>query len=451
MSQTVVLRKVYNIDSNSGTFVSTNNFLLTDGKGGTTWYPFISALTTVGGPIIGDLPSTISTFSTMFFSSFVEFSTIWSTVYGINPGNVLPGDLTSTVAGLGSSGYVSTTTFDTALTSTITGLGNIGFISTTGLSSALNSTVIGLGSANYVSTSLLNISLTSTTQGLGNIGYLSTNSLTSTVTGLGSIGYISTTSLTSSLRGLGNLGYISSSQLLSTISSLGSLGYVSTASLVSTTTAMLNRPVFFDNTGTVFVNTASTVVFNNASQVLFVSSFLYSSLSLTGTFGTEYSSEVSANSNMIFSTASFSLLPFSNYIKSTTRVNLEIYPTYLFSRVATGATGPVMLPMSTFIQLDTALVSTANTTTSFIYAVNGSNTHNGVLTGTSTLFNQPIRMEFPPNTFTANSLTSTCTLLHMIPGGIQYSSYCNAFAGSNITAFYNSNAGSAFISVQNLP
>lgn len=451
MSQTVVLRKVFNIDSNSGMFVSTNNFLLTDGKGGTTWYPFISALTTVGGPIIGDLPSTISTFSSMFFSSFVEFSSIWSTVYGINPGNVVPGDLTSTVAGLGSSGYVSTTFMNTAIQSSLTGLGSINYISSSGLSNALNSTVIGLGSSGFISTTSLDFALTSTSLGLGNIGYLSTNSLISTVAGLGSIGYISTTSLTSSLRGLGSLGYISSSQLLSTVSSLGSLGYVSTASLVSTTVAMINRPVYFDNTGTVFVNTASTVVFNNAAQVLYVSSFLYSSLALTGTFGTGFDAQVSGNSNMLFSTASFSLLPFSNYIKSTTRVNLEIYPTYLFSRAANGATGPIMLPMSTFLQLDTTLVSTANVTTSFIYAVNGSNTHNGVLTGTSTLFNQTIRMEFPPNTFTANSLTSTCTLLHMIPGGIQYSSYCNAFAGSNVTAFYNSNAGSAFISVQNLP
>jgi hypothetical protein len=451
MSQTVVLRKVYNIDSNSGTFVSTNNFLLTDGKGGTTWYPFISALTTVGGPIIGDLPSTISTFSSMFFSSFGEISSLWSTVYATSPGNVDQADLTSTVAGLGSSGYVSTTFMNTAIQSSLTGLGSINYISSSGLSSALNSTVIGLGSANYVSTSLLNLSLTSTSIGLGNIGYISSTSLASSITGLGSIGYISTTSLTSSLLGLGSLGYISSSQLVSTLNTLGTVGYVSTASLVSTTTAMLNRPVFFDNTGTVFVNTASTVVFNNASQVLYVSSFLYSSLALTGTFGTSFNAQISGNSNMTFSTASFSLLPFSNYIKSTSRVNLEIYPTYLFSRAASGATGPVMLPMSTFLQLNTSLVSTANVTTSFVYAVNGSNTHNGVLTGTSTLFNQTLRMEFPPNTFTAASLTSTCSLLHMIPGGVQYSSYCNAFASSNITAFYNSNAGSAFVSVQNLP
>ncbi len=447
MSQTVILRKVFNIDSNSGTFVSSNRFLLTDGKGGTTWYPFISALTTVGGPIIGDLPSTISTFSSMFLSSFGEISSLWSTVYANSPGNVTPANLYSTVEGLGSSGYVSTTKLNLALTSTTIGLGNLNYISSSGLSNALNSTVIGLGNVGYISTTSLTYALTSTSIGLGTLGFISSQSLLSTISSLGTIGYISTASLTSSLRGLGTFGYISSSQLLSTISSLGSLGYVSTASLVSTTTAMINRPVYFDNAGTVYVNTPSTVVFNNATQVLFVSSFLYSSLSLSGTFGSEYNAQISGNSNMTFSTVSFSLLSFSNYIKSSTRVSLEFYPTYLFSRAAQGATGPIMLPMSTFLQLETSLVSTANVTTSFIYAINGSNTHNGVLTGTSTLFNQPFRMEFPPNTFTAASLTCTCSLLHMIPGGVQYGSYCNAFAGSNVTAF----AGSAFISVQNLP
>jgi streptogramin lyase len=81
--------------------------------------------------------------------------------------------VTSTVTGLGSSGYVSSL----SLASTVGGLASSGFIS-------LASTVKGLGSSGYVSS----LSLASTVGGLASSGFIS---LASTVTGLGSSGYIS--------------------------------------------------------------------------------------------------------------------------------------------------------------------------------------------------------------------------------------------------------------------
>ena len=70
----------------------------------------------------------------------------------------------------------------------------------------LTSTVAGLGSIGYISTA----SLVSTTLGLQTSGFLSSANLLSTVGGLGSAGYISTLSLTSTIRGLGTIGYLSS-------------------------------------------------------------------------------------------------------------------------------------------------------------------------------------------------------------------------------------------------
>jgi hypothetical protein len=109
----------------------------------------------------------------------------------------------------------------------------------------INSTVIGLGSAGYVSTSQLvsttaglQSPITSTVIGLGSAGYVSTSQLVSTTAGLGTLGYISTSQLVSTTAGLGTLGYISTSQLVSTTAGLGTLGYFSTPPLRLSTNAL---------------------------------------------------------------------------------------------------------------------------------------------------------------------------------------------------------------------
>ncbi len=114
--------------------------------------------------------------------------------------------------------------------STVTGLGSAGYISSTQLFSSLT----GLGSLNYVST----LSLRSTVQGLGSVNYVSTASLQSTVQGLGSANYVSTASLTSTMESIGTR-FISTASLLSTVGGLASIGYVSSTQLVSTTSSIL--------------------------------------------------------------------------------------------------------------------------------------------------------------------------------------------------------------------
>jgi hypothetical protein len=59
------------------------------------------------------------------------------------------------------------------------------------ITSNAESTIIGLGSAGYVSTSFLLNDIASTIQGLGSELYISSSGVQSTIQGLGTIGYIS--------------------------------------------------------------------------------------------------------------------------------------------------------------------------------------------------------------------------------------------------------------------
>ena len=252
----LILRSLFALNPDTNLPISTNYIMTTDGAGGISWID----------PII----------------------------FG---GISLP-NLVSTVAGLGSINYVSTSFLNTALTSSLKGLGTINYISTSYLNTALTSSLTGLGTLNYVSTSYLNSALRSSIEGLGTVGYVSAQTLaittntanaaltssifilnpsryvstgalistvkgildsadfalqigdfdaglTSTSQGLGTLGYISTatfrSSLTSTSQGLGTLGYISSaalrSSLTSTVQGLGSAGYVSTSFMTNYVTS----------------------------------------------------------------------------------------------------------------------------------------------------------------------------------------------------------------------
>jgi hypothetical protein len=232
-------------------------------------------------------------------------------------GITLP-NLVSTVGGLGSIQYVSTSFLNVALTSTAQGLGTINYVSTSYLNTALFSTSQGLGTLRYVSTSYLNAALISTIENLAIAGYVSSttlalttstanaaltsthfildrsryvstgalqstvagilvnpanvidnaqlgSALVSTTLGLGVFGYISTSafrsSLTSTVQGLGTAGYVSTatlrSSLTSTIQGLGSAGYVSTGYL-------------FDYVGTSLANAATNYNYVSTPTVGFL-------------------------------------------------------------------------------------------------------------------------------------------------------------------------------------
>ena len=230
----ITLRRIFAYDLSNSPF-STGYILTAVTKGVATFLDANFALSTIGVP---NLPAQLSTLDGELLSTLAYFNA--------NLPSSASFFLPSTVTGLGSSGYVSTS----YLTSTIEGLGTFGYLSSAAIAGSIQSSIIGLGSAGYISTasfySTFNSAFPSTVEGLGSAGYISTASFystfnsafPSTVKGLGSAGYISSLSFFSSLvpfenafpstvEGLGTAGYISSLSFYSTIDNLTSYGFVS--------------------------------------------------------------------------------------------------------------------------------------------------------------------------------------------------------------------------------
>ena len=189
-TDSIVLRRIFAYDLSNSPF-STGFVLTSLTKGVATFLNLNLALSTIG---VDNLPAQLSSIQGELVSTFGVFNSNLPS----SPSYFLP----STVEGLGSSGYVST--------------------------SYVTSTIVGLGTLGYLSSSVIGNIVFSSIQGLGSAGYISTASLNSTVQGLASARYISSTQLLSTVAGLGNSGFISTSQLISTINGLGSIGYVST-------------------------------------------------------------------------------------------------------------------------------------------------------------------------------------------------------------------------------
>ena len=148
------------------------------------------------------------------FSTIAFFTSNTSNYFLPALSNNYSTNLQSTVAGLGTAGYISTATFLSSmigltsnissmidpieLASSIVGLGTVGFISSIGLTSILNSTVRGLD--DYIASMIDPQELTSSIVGLGTVGFISSIGLDakfgSTLTGINTTLY-STTSGTS--------------------------------------------------------------------------------------------------------------------------------------------------------------------------------------------------------------------------------------------------------------
>jgi hypothetical protein len=140
--------------------------------------------------------------------------------------------LTSTVIGLGTAGYISSS----QLLSTSLGLSQ--YISSFIDPTELTSTVVGLGTQGFVSSLGLTYAVASTAQGLGTFGYTSTSQLLSTSLGLyqqiqTSPTNITQTNLTSTIIGLGTFGYLSTVVLANLVSTANLVNLVSTANLAN--------------------------------------------------------------------------------------------------------------------------------------------------------------------------------------------------------------------------
>lgn len=461
----MILRSIFALNPDTNLPISTNYIASTDGLGGLVWQdPF--ALLSTAGPGVGYLPSTlltlnsnVSSLSSLVSSLQIGLSSL-STAIGnafFNTG-IYTNNLTSTVEGLGSSQYISST----QLLSTVQGLGSAYYVS----SSQLTSTVAWLTDpSRYVSTGALvsttagflgNLNLLSTVAGLGTAGYISTatlqTSLVSTVNYISTFAYstffstlqssfITPQQLTSTVSSLGTLGYLSTANLVSTVSWFYDPSrYVSTGALVSTTAGIstnLQTTFYIDNAGNVTFY-GGTAVFSTVQDVIFLSTFMFSSITYKGPRGT-VGAEVQNTYDLVFSSATISLDSFSSYITNRSQINLDIYPTYVFDKLNTGATAYKLINMSSFIAYSNTFVKP--TAESFVFAQNQA-------TNFGNIYNQPIKMQIPGCNF-VNKYTSPYVLCHYLTGG--YSVGLQAgFADSNVEIQFAS-TNSLFLSVQNLP
>ena len=464
-TQMLILRTLFALDADTNLPISTNYVVTTDGIGGLVWLNPYTNLSTAGTGI-GYLPSTIdglrsnvSTMSTSLSTVVVGLSSL-STVLGqayISSGIYTP-QLISTTQGLGTVGYISSP----QLVSTVGGLGNANYIS----SSQLTSTVSWiLDPSRYVSTGALVSSManvfptsqvTSTVAGLGTIGYISTSQLVSTTQGISTTifstffstlvpRFISPLQLTSSISSLGTLGYLSTSQLTSTVSwLLDPSRYVSTGALVSTAAGLstnLQTSFFVDNAGSLNIFGGTTIV-SSVTSVVFLSTFVLSSLTYKGENGTitpvRYPDATLGN-HMFFSTANLPLNQFSSYILNTSRINLEIYPTFVFPRLNTGASAYSLINMSSMLAYGTGYLTPV--ASSWVYA--GTQT-----SGFGNVYQQPIHFQIPGNLIASN-YANEYYLVHNLVSSVT-SNLAPGFVNGNIEAKFGS-TNSVFLSIQNLP
>jgi len=472
-----------------------NNLEVADGQGTRVWkdvFQTISSQSVMDGNPIGYLPTTVlqlygttSTLSTTVTGNYNSLSS--QIAAGGIPGSITSLQLQSTVNWVQKGSYYISTA---DLTSTMTPFfnGSLSYMSN------IQSTVIGLGSAQYISSpTLLSTSLgfnnenRSTVRGLGSYGYISSLSLQSTVANLGLASYISSSALTSTVTGLlypatsfgGNLGvvvtgtsappFLNFNSLLSAylttnnyfsqtnaagygivygaslpstttglISSLGTYGYVSSLTLLSTSEGILNakQNVYIDRSGATNIY-GSQVFISSVAAITFLSSFVNSTITYRGQNGAQVG-VITNNSNLTISSASLQLDAFSSLITSASRITVDVYPTFQFDSLTTGALASKAIPMSTFIQYSTIYLSTFHQ--SQVAGITAQ-------AGYSNFYQQPIKISIP-GTQVLGAYANPYVLSHVLPGGVSYQTNVG-FKTGNVNTFFAS-TNSYFLTIQNL-
>ena len=359
----------------------------------------------------GNLLSTFSTVLGLGTLGYVSSTQLFSTVRGLGSlGYVSSTQLTSTVEGLGTLGYISTS----QLISTVQGLGTLNYISSSYSDSLLQSTTKGiqdnLGSYSYISSASLTSSLQSTTQGLvdslGSFGYISTAQLISTTTGLyetfGQF-YVSTaglnTILQSSIEGLGTIGYISTDaldqSLTSSFNAIFTYNLISSPNLESTITHLGSMG---------YVSTATMLSSFNGQKLSMTN--IRSSIIYTGNNGSQTMTTL-ADDTYYFSSASVNLDVFSSFIINTSRISFDINVNLFFEGAGSGtgtnnpaySNRPNTYSFSTILQYNTIMVTTY---TDSFFGQRGSNNYGRMIT---------LDVD---NTFLQNNYTGRYNIVHRV-------------------------------------
>ena len=431
-------------------------------------------------------------------------SSLTSTVQGLGSAgyvstSFMANYVTSAVANAGTSGnYVSVPTLTLTLNTKVAGLGTQGYVSTSYLVDYVTNALNNVGtSGNYVSTPTLDLALTSTTSYIfDSERYVSTGALTSTTIGIlatatsgiavgtlntalastveglgsgGNNGYISSltlkTTLASTVAGLGsggNNGYISSltlnKALTSTVAGLGSggiNGYISTLSLQSTTQTLTDMimggtTVTVDRAGNLIIQGGTINVANMAGSIIYLSTFLQSSVTYSGTNGTMSGTVLpnpASGTDMMFSTCIIPFNTMSSFMNANSRINLDVFPTFAFNELNTASSRSLVTPISTFIQYG-SLAPSANNSNLLKYVNTSFLIANSKTSGYSNYFQQQLRIQIPGSAV-AGAFSNDYILYHYMPGALTIN-LDPGLKASSITVNYSS-TNSVFISVQNLP
>ena len=202
--------------------------------------------------------------------------------------------------------------------------------------SMITSTSAGLGTAGYVSTitgitTVTGQQLTSSVIGLGTSGYISTPTLYSTFSGLTSLGYVMQSTYVADFNSV-STNYVVSKAFYDGFSSIRAAGYIKNFSTnsFSTNNLIVSSVKLTDNSqpdvnGNVVIQNGS-IYFNgeplSASGSIYLSTSIYSTITYTGKTIIQ-PQPIGQTGSFLFSTMSFNLAPFSSLIMSTTSICVD--------------------------------------------------------------------------------------------------------------------------------
>ena len=214
---------------------------------------------------------------------------------------------------------------------------------------------------------------------------------------------------------------------------------MSTATLLSTSAGIqaAKQNIFIDRAGNMNV-TNSQVFISSVGAITFLSSFVESSILYKGGNGL-IGGIVSNNSNISFSTVNLQFDAFSSFIVASSKITVEVFPTFQFDTLTTGSITSRVYQMSTFIQYGATSLPLLQHTT----LVAGTTANDGY----SNFFQQPIKFTIPGASI-VGTYAHPYVLYHTVLGGLSYQTNVG-FRSQSVNSFFAS-TNSYFLTVQNL-
>jgi hypothetical protein len=427
----ILFKSRFALDDKTGLPISTAFTLTADGLGGIQWISPLGSLSTYGALIstttLNNLPAYLESTTTNVNTLSTSISTINITInnilssYSVFEPQVSGSQLVSTVTGLGNAGYISSAQF-TPVSTAVSALGsNWGYTSTALSSLVAFSTTLQGQTASTFST-YTGITLV---PALANLG--------TPANGVPGNAFVSTFTLIQYVSGASTFGYTTGTNLVSTVNGLGSAGYISTTQLTSTVNSLLssvNSRITIENTLGNVIITNSQVNFSSSANIVYLSSLYLSSVNYLGTFAS--TGTVVNTADIRFSSLLFPLSSFAPYIISNSRMFIDYYPTFIFTRLSQNATSVPILQMTTTVVQGTSVAAVGNTrhTATLVPNLTASlSGSNGVFIDCYNMYTTPMRIQL--DTAALSNTSTNISLLHVITNGY-------SIAGINPNALQNS-------------